>query len=259
MHPRFGSLEAYPIAYNAGLLLHFVLAYVFARRLGLRRWWALGVGLSYLLSMSVGARVLFDLTHGMHVELFDLFTPSFYERGGLWGGPLLHLALMTVIIVVVASPQADVFDLVALALPLPMLLAKAGCLLHGCCYGAPTSLPWGICCPPNRGGATVDVPIHPVQAYEMAVLAVVFATLMWLRGPRWRGLRLAWFLLLYGFGRGLIEFARGDAAQRLAIGPFTASQLICLGVALASAVVLGVRWNVGHPIGITEEPKCGAV
>ncbi|HVP12732.1 MAG TPA: prolipoprotein diacylglyceryl transferase family protein [Phycisphaerae bacterium] len=240
MHPEFGSLRAYPVVYLAGVLLHAVLAYIFCRRLGLRRWWYQSVSLSYLLSMTAGARVLFDVTHGASVKPLALLTVSYYMRGGMWGGPLVHLALITVVILALARQRAAAFDLVALSLPLPMMLAKVGCFLNGCCYGAPTALPWGVTFPANPGGAPPNVPIHPVQLYEIGVLAVVFATVITLRSPRWSGLRLAWFLLIYGVGRGLIEFLRGDAVQRLALGAFTASQLLCLCVAVVAAVVLGI-------------------
>ena len=247
MYAHFGPLKAYLVLYLAGVLLHAGLAYVFCRRLGLRRWWYRSVSLSYLLSMTAGARVLFDVTHGASVKPLDLVTVSYYMRGGMWGGLLTHLALITVVIVALARQRAATFDLVALALPLPMMFAKVGCFLNGCCYGAPTALAWGVTFPANPGGAPPNVPIHPVQLYEIGVLAVAFITVMIFRGPRWQGLGLVWFLLVYGAGRGLIEFVRGDAPQRLALGPFTASQQLCLGVALVAAVILGIRVTQGRP------------
>jgi len=78
MHAELGSLRAYPVVYLAGVLLHAVLAYIFCRRLGLRRWWYRSVSLSYLLSMTAGARVLFDVTHGASVKPLDLVTMSYY-------------------------------------------------------------------------------------------------------------------------------------------------------------------------------------
>ncbi|MEW6249487.1 MAG: prolipoprotein diacylglyceryl transferase family protein [Planctomycetota bacterium] len=237
MHPMLGPLRAYPVAYLGGLVLHFIVAYVCARRLGVRRGWWLIVSLSYAVSMTAGARVLYDATHGCAFTLRDLLTAGYYAQGGLWGGPLVHLALITALVLALARPRAPVFDLVALALPLPMLIAKLGCFLNGCCYGAETTLPISLTFPTNPGGAPADVPLHPVQLYETGVLALAFVVLAVL-GPRWSGLRLPWFLLIYGAGRCLLDFVRGDATDRVACGPFTASQLLCCSVAAAAAVLL---------------------
>ncbi len=91
MYPDLGPVRVYPVLYLAGVVLHFFLAYAFARRLGAGRGWWWDVGLSYAISMTVGARVLFDVTHGLNVTPAMLASSAYYVRGGLWGGPMAHL------------------------------------------------------------------------------------------------------------------------------------------------------------------------
>jgi phosphatidylglycerol:prolipoprotein diacylglycerol transferase len=82
------------------------------------------------------------------------------------------------------------------------------------------------------------VPLHPTQLYEAGMNLVIFVILFRLRRSRRPGLLLPWFLLLYGAGRGLLEFLRGDAAGHLALGPVTVSQLLCIATALVAAALL---------------------
>ena len=85
-------------------------------------------------------------------------------------------------------------DLVVLPLPVPLILAKLGCLLNGCCYGQPCSMPWAITFP-DQASAPDGVPVHPTQVYEMLVLACILVAFRILRGVRWRGTMVLWFLV----------------------------------------------------------------
>lgn len=49
---------------------------------------------------------------------------------------------------------------------------------------------------------------------------------------------LLWFLVLYGLGRAITEFFRGDMEHHLCIGGFTLSQIICFVSAGASIIML---------------------
>ena len=84
-------------------------------------------------------------------------------------------------------------DAFALALPVGLLVGRVGCLLRGCCFGSPTSLPWAISYASGSfaqnlqatnglvAPASPSLPVHPVQAYEMMLLLGLFAALLWAR------------------------------------------------------------------------------
>ena len=55
-----------------------------------------------------------------------------------------------------------------------------------------------------------------------------------LRSERWRGTKLLWFLVIYGFGRAATDFLRGEADPTF-LGPLTLTQFIC---AVAATVAL---------------------
>jgi prolipoprotein diacylglyceryltransferase len=62
--------------------------------------------------------------------------------------------------------------------------------------------------------------------------------------PFWRGTLLLWFLAVYGLGRVVAEFFRGDLKPEGLWGPLTHSQWLCLVAGGVSAVVLVIcRWR----------------
>ncbi len=118
-----------------------------------------------------------------------------------------------------------VFDVVATWTPIAHVGGRLGCFFAGCCYGAPTDLPWGLSFPdraiafrdaaiPHAGAHTV--PLHPSQLYEAAALAGLGAVLVALRlrrvPPPWR--QAARYAVGYGTLRLVLELVRGDADRR---------------------------------------------
>ena len=51
------------------------------------------------------------------------------------------------------------------------MFGRVGCFLNGCCYGRPTTLPWGVKFPPGSFASLEfgDTPVHPSQLYNAVV------------------------------------------------------------------------------------------
>ena len=145
--------------------------------------------------------------------------------------------------------SAKLLDLVVLTLPIPMILAKVACFVNGCCYGAPSEMPWALSFPVGAE-APPGVFLHPTQLYEIAVLTVIAFALWGLRRAGQNGTLLLWFVVLYGLGRPLTEWFRTPKEHVPSFGAFTASQVTCTAAALLAAVTLfalcirraNVRW-----------------
>ena len=119
-------------------------------------------------------------------------------------------------------------------------LARLGCFLAGCCYGHPTSLPWGVVFPQDSDPAVrwgFGVPIHPTQLYEAGYL-VLIAGLLFLLEKRYQfaGEKFLWLVLAYSAARFLNEFARGDS--RVQIWSLTPPQWISLALLALCLVVI---------------------
>jgi phosphatidylglycerol:prolipoprotein diacylglycerol transferase len=237
MWPKIGPIYTYGTLYLLGIVLHFILSWRIAKRAGLpRRTW-ITVSLCYLVGMTLGAKLLFDLRSGQ-VSLGVLFQLQHWMGGGLWGGLLAYCALAVPAVILFFRPRAATLDLVATTIPIPWIAAKLGCLCNGCCHGRPCSLPWALAFPEGARTAPAGIPVHPTQLYEVALMLVILVVFARLRSDWWRGTKLLWFLTLYGLGRAALDFLRGDNEHYLVPGVLTVTQLICLIVSIAALFVL---------------------
>ncbi|MEZ6058449.1 MAG: prolipoprotein diacylglyceryl transferase [Planctomycetaceae bacterium] len=130
---------------------------------------------------------------------------------------------------------------------------RLGCLLYSCCYGDPTTLPWGIEFPHGsvafdayvqRGlvspNAPLCIPLHPTQVYSsingFILAAVTIAYFPYRRHP---GQVFSLGMILYAITRFAIEIVRSDEEGQLGT-PLTISQLLCLAM-LAAGIWLAVH------------------
>ncbi len=241
MWPRIGPVPTYSVLYIASILSHFLISYLLARRLGLRRRVWIVVGICYMEGMTIGAKVLYDLQQGQF-DFSLLLNIRHYMQEGLWGGLLAYFVLAVPLVLLLAKRRRAALDLVALSIPIPWVFVKLGCLLNGDCYGTKCSLPWAITFPEGAAGAPAGIPLHPTQIYEILVVLCVLVVFKVLKYERWRGTMLLWFLILYGLGRAATEVWRGDFDHHLYVGPLTLSQLICL-VAAGVSILLLFLWR----------------
>ncbi len=234
MYPFLFGIRTYAVLYVLGMIVHFVLALRLCRRRGFRWTSGLLLGLCYIFGMSFGAKLLYDLLEAEFAGWLYL-DPAHYARGGFWGGPLAYLSLAVPGVLILAKHRRAMLDLVVLTLPVPMILAKLGCFAQGCCYGTASSLPWAMTLVESIEGRA-DVPRHPAPLYEILVLLFILVVFLRLDAERWKGRFLLWFIFLYGIGRPAAEILRDS--QRHPIGPFSASQLICMSGAFVAGVLL---------------------
>jgi phosphatidylglycerol:prolipoprotein diacylglycerol transferase len=237
MYPQIGPVPTYSILYILSILSHFLVCYIIAGRLGLRRRVWIVAGISYMLAMTVGAKILYDI-RSSQFDLPALLSIRHYIKGGLWGGMLAYFILAVPLTFILAEKRHSALDLVAVSLPVPWILTKVGCLLNGCCYGRESSLPWAVAFPEGARDAPPGVPLHPTQLYEILLMVCILIVFKILNHDRSRGTMLLWFLALYGIGRTAIEFFRGDLDHHLLVGALTLSQLVCLVAAGASIILL---------------------
>jgi phosphatidylglycerol:prolipoprotein diacylglycerol transferase len=93
-------------------------------------------------------------------------------------------------------------------------LGQFACLANGDSWGKPTDLPWAITYTDPRALAPVNVPLHPIEIYEMAAYLGVFL-MVWMSRKRFgaNGLVFSVYLGAYGVARFSMEFFRGDPAM----------------------------------------------
>ena len=122
-------------------------------------------------------------------------------------------------------------DICGPAIALGQAIGRIGCLMAGDDYGSPTRVPWAVVFTDRDaariGGAPLGVPLHPVQAYESIVCAVLFVGLIrLLRRKRFDGEVILAYTASYAIARFVLEFFRGDADRGFVIGWLSTSQFI---------------------------------
>ncbi len=141
------------------------------------------------------------------------------------------------------------FDVLAPSLALGQTIGRLGCLMAGCCWGRECDLPWAITYTDPAAAANVGTPLHialhPFPAYEAAFNFTVFLILSKLYRKSFApGRVFATYLVLYGIGRTLLEFTRGDDVRGLYFaGLVSTSQLIS-----SALVIIGIamHWWIGR-------------
>jgi phosphatidylglycerol---prolipoprotein diacylglyceryl transferase len=169
-----------------------------------------------------------------------LLQPGIMFYGGALSGACAFVALARAF----GLPALTMLDLALPGLPLAHAIGRVGCLLGGCCYGAPSTLPWAIVY--RHALAPAAHPAlarHPWPLYEAACLlglAALFAAPKW---PAWRpGQRAALYALLYAAVRCGLEPLRGDAERGVWLqGTCSVAQLIGLATGLGAVVLLCAR------------------
>jgi len=124
-------------------------------------------------------------------------------------------------------------DAAAPSLALGHVFGRLGCLLAGCCFGAPCAAPWGLAFPPGSvafddlhaagalgWGAIHTMPLHPTQLYEALGELAIFGVLVLLErrqdriaAPAPAGHVLLAYVASYAGLRFVVELFRGDAAR----------------------------------------------
>jgi phosphatidylglycerol---prolipoprotein diacylglyceryl transferase len=168
--------------------------------------------------------------------------------GGFLGGSIAFVLLARHYRV----PLLEMFDAASPAAALGYGLGRIGCLVSGDGdYGIPTSLPWGMSFP--HGLVPTTQKVHPTPIYELIVAILIFGWL-WKLGGRQAALRdapkaksnassnaaippgavFAWYLILTGVARFLVEFIRINPRSFFGMTNAQAASLasIILGVSL---------------------------
>jgi phosphatidylglycerol---prolipoprotein diacylglyceryl transferase len=130
-------------------------------------------------------------------------------------------------------------DIASPAAALGYGIGRIGCLISGDGdYGIPTSLPWGMSFP--NGLVPTTERVHPTPIYEF-LAALVIAHFLWRIGPRVLDRKLpegsvfAWYLILTGVTRFLVEFIRINPPMFLGMSNAQSVSLLTL---LAGGILL---------------------
>jgi phosphatidylglycerol---prolipoprotein diacylglyceryl transferase len=248
MYPRLFELGpitvyTYGVLLAAAYLLGLQLARVRAQARGLDANRVLDLGIYIIIAALVGAKLLLLVTD------FDAFRSNPRElltlarSGGVfYGGLILAVVVALGYIRKIGLPLWTTCDVFAPGIAVGHVVGRFGCLFAGCCYGKPTTLPWGITFrdpfAQANVGTPLNQPLHPTQLYEAGAELVILIILLTTerKGRPYPGRTFWLYMLLYAVSRFVIEFYRGD--ERGSVGMFSTSQFISILLAPLAIMML---------------------
>ena len=237
------TVYTYGVLLAAAYLLGLKYAMVRAKARELDQVRVLDLGIYIIISALIGAKLLLLLTNLQGFidnprEMLSLV----WSGGVFYGGLILAVAVALFYIRRIGLPLWTTCDVFAPGIALGHIIGRFGCFFAGCCYGKPTTLPWGITFTDPFAavnvGTPLNVPLHPTQLYEAGAEALILGVLLateW-RGRRFPGRTFWLYVLLYGISRYIIEMFRDD--PRGMVGTFSTSQFISLWLVPLALVML---------------------
>lgn len=254
MHPTLFEIPAifgigpltvytYGVMLAAAYLLGLQLAIVRAKKAGLDAQRMLDLGVALVIAALVGAKLLLLLTNFTYFRANPAEIIVLARSGGVFYGGLIGATLVAFwYIRRHRLPLWTTCDMFAPGIALGHVIGRVGCLMAGCCYGVPTSVPWAITFTDPFAAANVGTPLnqalHPTQLYEAAAELLILGFLLATerKGRIYPGRTFWGYMLLYAVSRFIIEFYRGD--ERGMIMGWSTSQFISLILAPLSLVML---------------------
>lgn len=213
--------------------------------------WAYEMVFAALVGGLVGARLYWILGHLDDVR-GDLVGGIFGGSGLVWYGGALGGAAG----VLLWAYRKGMFNLLLLDICSPALamgyaVGRIGCQISGDGdYGVPTDLPWGMAYP--HGVVPTTAVVHPTPIYETVSMGLV-AWALWRARDAFRpGVLFAFYLVLAGTERLLVEFVRRNAPVAAGL---TEAQLLSLVMMVAGAIWI---WRAARSGGLRRRDAAPA-
>ena len=165
------------------LALAFLCAILIAVRLaardGLPKEKIYDLSLWMLLASLIGSKVLMFFTEPEYRDHpLQLISLDFLRSGGVFYGGLLGAMLTGYFLMKrYKLPWWKTADACAPGIAVGNFFGRLGCFSAGCCWGKPTTLPWGVKFTElghEITGVPIDVHLHPTQLYESFSMLIVF-------------------------------------------------------------------------------------
>jgi phosphatidylglycerol:prolipoprotein diacylglycerol transferase len=138
------------------------------------------------------------------------------------GGILLMGVASPLVDWILRLPIRRFFDATVPAAGVAIFCIRIGCLLNGCCFGAPTQFPLAMTFPPGarvydwqvvqgliKSTAPRSLPVHPLQVYfGLLGLVLYFLGVRWQASKRFDGEVWVNFFIVFFAGTFLLELLR---------------------------------------------------
>ncbi|NOZ64220.1 MAG: prolipoprotein diacylglyceryl transferase [Caldiserica bacterium] len=221
------TIYTYGIFVALGFFLSFLLAWKEKDNFQIEGEFLGNLWMILIIAGLAGGKLLFIILH--LPDFLSNPTSAEFWRGGFayLGGFFLALLFASLYIRKSGYSIRRVSYFLTPYIPLGQAIGRIGCFFNGCCYGKPTSMPWGMTFPLSSpaGYHYGLLPIHPTQLYASIFNFILFLFLWKLRNSGHQKFRLfPLYFLIYITFRALLDIVRGDTI--ILIGNLTLLQFL---------------------------------
>ncbi|NOZ87351.1 MAG: prolipoprotein diacylglyceryl transferase [Deltaproteobacteria bacterium] len=217
MHPVLFSIGPVSVStYGVMIAIGLLFAIMLSKREGTRQGFdskdIIDMSFWSILSGLIGAHILFAIVNFREYLEDPVRFLTFWRGGVVWYGGLAGGIIGGGIFLKIRKMDFwKVADVVAAPLAIGLFFGRFGCLSAGCCYGKPTSFPFGIVYPEISQLAPPGITLQPSPLYECLLMLIIFFYLTIIRSrKRYNGQLFLIHLTLYSIGRFFLEMLRGD-------------------------------------------------
>ena len=217
------QVHTYGLMAAFGFLIGIMVVLFLARREGIKSEVIMDLALYVIIAAIIGARLFYVGGNWGHYRdnLLEIFM---VQNGGLvfLGG----LILSTLVVIWYSRskklPLLKLLDAITPSVAIGEAIGRLGCFFNGCCFGLPTTLPWGVVFPSGSLAYSYFGGDHlqPTQIYSFLLLLMVFAALLRLyRRKKYDGQIFYWGIIFYSVYRFLVEFLRYSPIHWVGLTP----------------------------------------
>jgi phosphatidylglycerol---prolipoprotein diacylglyceryl transferase len=224
------NIHSYGVLIALGALVGFLYASRVAKKeLGIENQVMQGLARTIIIAAFIGGKVFYYFEDpGFYFSPLSNILHNF-RTGFVFYGSLLFVIPSLIWYVrkhkLLVMPMLDIMAFTGIIIH---SFGRMGCLMAGCCYGKETAGPIFIEFTDAAAVAPTGQHLHPTQLYSITLLLCIYTILvMFKRHQRFQGQLFFIYIMLYAFGRGLIEIFRGDIRRGFVIEEILShSQLI---------------------------------
>jgi phosphatidylglycerol:prolipoprotein diacylglycerol transferase len=242
------TIHSYGVLLATAFFVGIILAIRQAKKEGIKPDTILDLGLLIILSSLVGGKILeIAINYRYYFKNPKEIITSLRFGGVYYGGLILAVLISLLYLRWKKLALWQICDIFAPSIALGVAIGRWGCFFAGCCWGKPTTLPWGVTFtnPYTHQivGTPLYVPLHPTQIYHSLTNFLIFIVLITMRKKKSFEGQLFWFyILLYSITRFFLEYLRDDPRGFVFGGALSTSQFIgILATALALFMLLYLK------------------
>jgi phosphatidylglycerol:prolipoprotein diacylglycerol transferase len=256
------TINVNPIAFSIGIFdirwygIMVVLAVVAIIALSVLEARRLGIADEHIYSMAlwaiIGGILMARLFHVIDKWDYYMAHPSQiigFEGLAVYGAVLGAMAAVLIYCWVKKISFWQIGDVIAPGAIMGQAIGRVGCLLNGCCYGLPTTLPWGVTYTNPGSYCPIGESFQPTQIYHLLWNLIGFGILWSLRKRlEPKGSLFLLYLAIYAAGDLSIRFVRvGEPFRTGLFFNLQEAQLIGIAILLITVPWLIIRmWRYNH-------------